>query len=150
MLRRIFVLVFSLAMVAAAAGATPPNEAFSPAVADRVLGALRDALTAQNSSRTLALFDRERMPDYAQFADSVGLLFQDYNQKYEALNVRFHIVQTDDDSGAAMVDFTLEATPASPQQMPVRHSAQLRFNFARAGKDWKIVDVQPRDFFAGF
>jgi hypothetical protein len=147
-----FLVLCCLAMVAAAVAvpAPPPEGGFSTAVADQVLGSFRDALTAQNRDRTLALFDRDRMPDYAGFADSVGLLFQDYNQKYESLRVRFHILQTDDDSGTAMVDFTLEADPASPAQMPVRHSAQLRFSFARAGKEWKIVDVQPRDFFTGF
>jgi len=134
----------------AAAVPPSPSDSFSIAIADQVLGGLRDALMAQDRTRTLALFDHDGMPDYAEFSEAIGLLFQDYNQKYQELRVRYHILETGDDPGAAMVDFTLEAIPASPGRIPVRHNGQLRFSFARVGKNWKIVDVQPRDFFAGF
>jgi hypothetical protein len=145
------ILCFPLLFITAAAPqASPPSDSFSVAVADHVLGSFRDALMAQNQTRTTALFDPDRMPDYPEFANALGQLFQDHNQKYESLRVRFHILQTDEDTGAAMVAFTLEATPASPEQMPVQHSGQLRFNFARVGKEWKIVNVQPRNLFAGF
>jgi hypothetical protein len=155
MSRKLFLLLLCFVLIAPVAGAqtpvpTPSAGTFSIAVADRVLSALRDALLDQNRSRMLAMFDRNRMPGYAEFAVAIEPLFQQYEQKYQSFRVRYQILQTNDDACAAMVEFTLEAIPIDSNLPPVRHSDQLRFKFERLGNDWKIVDVQPRSFFAGF
>jgi hypothetical protein len=152
---KLCLMILSIISPAVAAAQTapppaPPEEVFSPDAAGRVLHAFREALITQDRARTLALFDSARMPGYAEFADSLGVLFQQNSQKYLSVRVGFHLLQTNDETGAALVDFTLEALPVRGEEPPLRHRDQLRFTFARAGKKWKIIDVQPRSFFAGF
>ena len=79
------------------------------------------------------------MTEYAGFSDAMGALFQDYNQKYEALRVRYHILQVDQDSGAAMVEFTLEAVPAAPTRCRCGTAERLKFTFPapeKIGRSW--------------
>ena len=123
----------------------PAENAFSEAVAERVLSDLRDALVGQSQRRTMALFERAQMPDYEEFAGDIAVLFEEY----ESFRVRYRIAQTagENGRGIAMVQFTLEATPLGDTAPPLRRTAQLRFEFARSGKTWKIVDVKPRSFF---
>ena len=123
----------------------PAADNFSEAVAERVLNDLRDGLVGQSQRRTLAVFDRAQMPDYEEFSGDMAVLFEEY----ESFRVRYRIGQTtaENGRGVATVDFTLEATPLSTTAPPLHRSAQLRFEFARSGKTWKIVDVKPRSFF---
>jgi hypothetical protein len=121
-------------------------EPFSIAVADRVLGAFRDAILAHDRSHVLALFDRDRMPSYSEFAANLGPFFD----RYESLRVRYHILQVSEEANTAVVEVTLEAATANSGPPPVRHDAPVRFSFEPAGKDWKIAATEPGDVFAGF
>jgi hypothetical protein len=152
----VIVIGVGLALGSAAgqnASPAPPNtsDQFSGQAAEQVLSALRAGLVGFDFKRTLAVFDSEHMPGYAEFANRLQLMFR----QYEAFRVRFHILQTVDEPRDAVVDFTLEAAPVTPPAVPtslppVRRSERLRFTFARAGNEWKIVDVQPRGFFSQF
>ena len=148
--------VLTLALVAAAQTARAPEESsakpeFSPQVADQILRALRNAILDQDSARLLRLFDRDRMPDYAEFSAGVSTVFS----RYENFRVRYQILQTAEEDRSAVVELTVEATPVgnpavSNAAPSVRHSEQIRFTFKQTGKDWKIAEMQPRDLFGKF
>ena len=133
---------------AAQAQSRPANPPFSEGVAEGLLSELRDGIVGQDRGATLALFDQERMPDYSDFAERIGLMLE----RYDSFQVRYQLLQIAEETGAnvAIVDLTLEAIPASENQLPVRRSAQLRFTFSQGKAGWKISDLQPRDFFAQF
>ncbi len=66
------------------------------------------------------------------------------------LRVAYNIRQvwTDGPTGVAIVDFEMEAVPQGGDAPPRRTSGQLRFEFARSTKGWKIVALSPREFFS--
>jgi hypothetical protein len=124
----------------------PSSQEFSSEVPETVLSALRTALVQEDLKSALACFDPD-MPDFTPLSDSVHALFD----RYTDIRVRYHILQTGDDHArAAVVEFTLEATPVDPNQLSQRRTEQLRFNFAPSGHGWRIADLQPRDLFSGF
>jgi hypothetical protein len=103
------------------------SEPFSVAIVERLLNNLRNAFEGEDRTQTLALFDREQMPDYSEFADNIGLFFQ----LYEPIRVQYRVVQTVDEAEkrVAIVEFTVEGTLASDTQPPARRTEQLRFKF---------------------
>ena len=130
------------------------DQTFSPIVAGHMLTDLREAIAGGSASETLACFDRG-MPDYSTFATGLRGLFE----HYESFRPNYRIVETVDEQGIAIVDFSLEAKPLGSDQPAVTRIQRLRFTFGRVddGKNnkkkdrqWKIVDLQPRSFFAGF
>ena len=127
--------------------AAAPSDAFSTGVAEHLIDVFRNGLLAGDPRRTLADFDRQT-PVYAQLADDLASLFR----RYESLRVYTHVLRTESEGarGVATVDFTLEAQPVTSNQPAVRRNAQLRLTFAREGKDWKIIELEPRDFLAKF
>ncbi len=165
MLRLLCTLILAMATAIVSAGqALPPANAqprpgpetavsgdqpFSLAVADALLSGLRDGLVSQNAKRALQGFAREQVPGFQRLADDFDTLFANY----DSVRMRYHIVQAvteaDGQRGTAMVNLTLEATPRSLEPAQ-RHSGQVRLEFARSGKQWKIVNVQPRSLFASF
>ncbi|MFB3812886.1 MAG: hypothetical protein ACE14L_02150 [Terriglobales bacterium] len=158
-------LVFFIACAAGQQGASQParptqpqtgrdttggnEQSFSLAVAEQLLNELRDGLVSLNRRRTLQVFASGQMAGFQQLADDLALLLENYDN----LRLRYHIVQVvteaDGQRGAAMVNLTLEATPRTLEP-PRRRSTQLKFVFARNGKQWKILDVEPRNFFGAF
>jgi hypothetical protein len=128
--------------------AQPDRQPFSEEVVQDLLSKLYEGIIAQDRAGTLGLFDRERMPGYADFASRIELMLG----RYDSFRVGYRLLQTSEGTGtnAAMVDFTLEAIPADENQLPVRASAQLRFTFSRGEGGWKISDLQPREFFDQF
>ncbi len=157
-------LVMAVAIAAAPQTQSPPGEVqprlgpeavvaaeqpFSLRVVEVLLSGFRDGLVGQNAARVLRLFAGEQVPEFPQLADD----FRSLTAGYDSIRVRYHIVQSvteaDGQRGAAMVDLTIDATPRSVQPS-VRRNGQVRFEFARSGKQWKIVGVQPRALFSGF
>ena len=128
--------------------ADQPSSALSEGAAENLLSQLSEGIVGQDRAKILGLFDRERMPDYSDFAEQIGLMLD----RYDSFRVRYRFLQLADEAAAhaAIVDFTLEAIPASENQLPVRGSAQLRFSFSRGNEGWKISDIQPREFFTQF
>lgn len=119
---------------------------FSEGVAGQVLGALRDGLEGHSQRRMLAVFDADKMDGYLTFEDQVQAFFD----RYEAFRVHFRIAQTtvEGSRGVVLVDFEMEEIPRGGNQPPLRKNSQVRFEFERGRKGWKIVDFRPRGFFA--
>jgi hypothetical protein len=120
---------------------------FSVAVAERLIGLLRQGLLAQEDQRILQLFDSD-MPGFDVLSAQIKWLCT----YYDSLRLYTHILQAaaDNPGGVATVEFTLEAVPPNDMRPPLRRSAELRFRFARRGKTWTIASFEPRDYFAGF
>jgi SnoaL-like domain len=118
---------------------------FSEADAAGVMGRFRQALESDSERGLMRLFDAGKMQDYPAFRDQIAQFFD----KYEAFQVQYRIrqVSAEEHVGVALVDFQLEATPNREASPNVRRNAQLRLVLAWEGKQWKIVDLEPRGLF---
>ncbi len=127
---------------------TPPaaKQLFAEADAARLMDGLRAALEANSQRRLLRLFDAARMPNYATFRDQVTEFFENY----QAFQVHYHIteVSTEGENNVVVADLEIEATPSNANVPNVRRKTQLHLLVAWDGKQWKIVDLAPREFFS--
>ena len=150
MLRRKLMAAVMLATTALAwpalAGTPPEPAEFNNEVASRLLEQVTQGFVTSNRGQVLSAFDAARMKNYTQFRDSIVTLFA----KYESFRAAYRLRQSwpQGDHGVVMVEFELEGTPLNEGALPFRRSAQLRFEFQRGRKGWRIVDVAPRDFFS--
>jgi hypothetical protein len=149
MLRRILIVPVISAVVLAwplLAGSAPATEEFSNDVVSRLLTQVTQGFVSNNQAQVLAAFDAGRMRYYARFRDNIQTLFA----KYDSFRAAYRLRQSwpEGERGVVIVDFELEATPVEENSPPMRHSAQLRFEFARGRKGWRIVDLAPRGFFS--
>jgi hypothetical protein len=121
-------------------------EVFSTTVANRLLQDLRDGLEGHSQRRVLSAFDADKMDDYLQFEDQIAAFFN----KYESFRAYFRIVQSaaEGPKGVVLVDVQLEETPRADTSPPVRRNGQVRLELERGRKGWKIVDLNPRNFFS--
>jgi len=119
---------------------------FSAAVANSVLGDLRDGLEGHMQRLTLSVFDADKMDGYLSFEDQIQALFD----RYEGFRVHFRIAQTSIEGarGVVLADFEMEETPRGAAAPPIRRHDQMRFELERGRKGWKIVDFRPRSFFS--
>jgi len=122
------------------------TEVFSSAVANSVLGDIRDGLEGHTQRLMLSAFDGDKMDGYLQFEDQIEAFFN----KYSTFSVFFRIAQTatDGPKGIALVDIQLEEIPHGSASPPIRKNGQIRFELERGKKGWKIVDFNPRGFFS--
>jgi hypothetical protein len=118
---------------------------FSSAVANNVLGELRDGLEGHSQRLMLSAFDQDKMEGYLSFEDQIQALFA----KYDAFRVHYRISQSNIEGakGVVLVDFEMEEIPRAGGS-PQRRQGQLRFEMERGRKGWKIVDFNPRGFFS--
>jgi hypothetical protein len=121
-------------------GETPSG--FDEGVADQVLSTLSEGLETQDERLILSVFDPDKMPGYGAFASQIHTLLD----QYDNFRVRYRIRDTalQGERGIVLIDLQLEATSSDDSETPVRNNAQVRVEFERAGKAWKIVDFQPR------
>lgn len=110
----------------------------------RLIDELRRALETENRGRFLKAFDAKRMPGYAAFRDQVA----DFFARYGEFQVRYHVTQTtmDGEFGAEVADFEIDATPRDGVSPNVRKRVPLRLVCGWDGKQWKIVDLSPRNW----
>ncbi len=125
--------------------ASDSGSGFSEEIVNRLLGQLKKGFEGRNEHRVLAAFDAERMDGYLEFQDQVGAFLQ----RYDPIRIYYRVAQTSTESGQgiALVEMQMEADPADGNGPPVRRDRQVRFEFVR-GKEWKIVAIEPREFFA--
>ena len=51
------------------------------------------------------------------------------------------------EKGMALVELQVEAAPRQDGGIALRRDEQIRFELQQGKSGWKIVDIQPRDFF---
>jgi hypothetical protein len=121
------------------------TEVFSQAVANDVLGQVRDGLEGHSRRLMLGAFDQDKMDGYLSFEDQIEALFN----RIDAFRVHYRISNSSVEGSKAvvLVDWEMEEIPkgnASPQ----RRNGQIKFEMERGRKGWKIVDVSPRGIFS--
>lgn len=111
-----------------------------------VLGHLGDALESHNVRGFLSAFDADRMSDYPVFRDQVNAFFQ----QYESFQVSYKLSQVamEGSNGVTLAEFTIDSRPTGGDQPDVRKSVSLRLVLGWNGKEWKIIDLSPREFFS--
>lgn len=149
MLRReaiVALVMIALAFPAIADGSQAPGEEFSNNVVSRLLQQVTQGFITHNQGQVLSAFDPARMKNYPQFRDNLAALFA----KYENFRAAYRLRQSwpQGERGVIIAEFELEGSPLEEGSPPFRRSAQLRFEFERGRKGWRIVDVAPRGFFS--
>ena len=143
-----FLLISACLFIGQDAGrdARPDNghSSFTEADAVRLLEELRRGLESDKPDTFLKAFDAKRMPGYPAFRDRVAEFFG----RYDEFQVRYHVTQVtmDGELGAAVADFEFDATPRDGVSPNVRRRAALRLVCGWDGKQWKIVDLSPRNW----
>jgi hypothetical protein len=126
--------------------AAPPKAeaaAFSVDDANEILAQFREALAAHSQKKLFALFDADRMQDYHSFQDQM----KSYFSRNEAIRVNVHSIQTSGENGVGVITAVFEVEVTPRYGSAVRKQAQLRFQLERHDKGWRVVDINPRDFF---
>ncbi len=120
------------------------GEAFSDQVMNRVLHDFQTGMQNHSSRRVLSGFDASHMDGYLQVESQVEQLFN----RYDTFHIHYRILQTgmEGQKGMATVEMQLEADPRQDGAPSLRRDGQIHFEVLPSGKDWKIVDFQPRDF----
>jgi hypothetical protein len=135
--------------LAAQQQSAPPAEsqaaAFDEGAAAAVLGTLRDGLEGHSQRRLLSAFDAGKMDGYLAFEDQIDAYFA----RYEGFRVTFRILQVSEENQRASIlaEFQVENEPRGGGRWS-RSEGQLRFELERGAKGWKIVDLNPREFFS--
>lgn len=116
------------------------SDVFSQAVANDVLGQVRDGLEGHSPRLMLGAFDEDDMPGYLSFEDQIEALFQ----RYDSFRVHYRISNStiEGNKGIVMVDWQMEEI--GREGSPQRREGQIRFEFMRTKKGWKISDFNPR------
>jgi hypothetical protein len=120
------------------------HPSFTEADAVRLLQQLRRGLESNNPETFLKTLDAKRMPGYPAFRDRV----EEFFGRYDEFQVRYHVTQVtmDGELGAAVADFEFDATPRDGVSPNVRKRVALRLVCGWDGKQWKIVDLSPRNW----
>jgi len=121
------------------------TEVFSQAVANDVLGQVRDGLEGHSQRLMLGAFDQDKMDGYLSFEDQIEALFQ----RYDSFRVHYRISNSSVEGSKAvvLVDWEMEEIPKTSGS-PQRRNGQIKFEMERGRKGWKIVDVSPRGIFS--
>lgn len=119
--------------------------AFSDSVASAVMRRLADALEGHNPKLMLALFDADKMNDYAGFEGQIVAFFDHY------VSVRVHVrileTTSEGDKGIILTNIEMELLPGG-EAVPFRRHDDVRLELERGDKGWRIVEIKPRDFFS--
>ncbi len=121
------------------------TEVFSQAVANDVLGQVRDGLEGHSQRMMLGAFDQDKMDGYLSFEDQIEALFN----RYDSFRVHYRISNSSVEGSKAvvLVDWEMEEIPKT-NGSPQRRNGQIKFEMERGRKGWKIVDFNPRGFFS--
>lgn len=138
----------SALLLLGAAAASTKTQADSAAVsfhdsdAAKLLAQVAEGLQGHSIRKMLGAFDLSHMEGGAVFKEQVTAFFN----QYETIRIHFKLVEVTEQ--VAIVDAEMDATPPDATSPPAHKNMELRFTAAKAAKDWKFVDVQPRNFFS--
>jgi hypothetical protein len=148
--RGTFFLIASLVLGSAIkfraqAAPQPPIDTFTDRAASTLLRQLSESLQGHSEKKFLALFDLQKMKGGALFKQQIGSFFS----QTESIAVHLNLAETNPEGAnpAFAVDAEMEIQPLNGGP-PSRRNERITFTVARAGKDWKFIDVQPRGIFS--
>ena len=110
-----------------------------------VLTGLQRGIETHDLDRVLDSFDPQNMKGYSQFRAQMATFFL----RYDSVKFRYQLLQvsSDKDLGFAIADLDMDADPYDILPTQQRRSAQMRFQMKRGPKGWKVIAMQPADFF---
>ncbi len=127
--------------------ASTPTQTFdlSDEVTRHVLTNFQRGMETHDLDRVLDVFDPDGMKDYAQFRDQMTAFFR----LHDSIKFRYQLLQAtaDKDLGSAVADVDIEAESTDILPTTQRHSTQMRFQLKREAKGWKVIGLQPQNFF---
>ena len=132
-------LTYAACLCAAAAG----GAAGSVEIRDLLL-ALSTSLEDGRAARFLAQVDRTRVARYAELEQNVVALAA---QNQVASSIRLLDEQADGQAYDLKLDWLLEMRPAGSLGRLVTRREQVRCRVARSGRRWKVVALEPVEFF---
>lgn len=103
------------------------------------------ALQASNAPLFLAAFDRRTMPRFDVLREQVSALAA---QRRIASSVESGPLEGDPSAWTLRVDWLLELTPKLDPGPLERRRATLTLRVRKRGKRWKIVQLEPLEFFS--
>jgi hypothetical protein len=111
-----------------------------------VLEPLQRGIQEHSAAQVLAVFDQQETPDYAQLRDQMRAFFS----QNATVRFRYKLLQVTavKDSGFAVAEIDMAATPADETQLGLQRGTQMRFQIKMGPKGWKLVGFKPSDFFA--
>ncbi len=123
---------------------SPAQPAFTDKTASDLLLQLSETLEAHSLKRFMALFDVSQMKSGELFRQQVTLFFS----QTDSIRVHLNLVETavENEKATLSVDAEMDAQPNNGPAW--RKNEQLTLVLASAGGSWKIVEIQPRSFFA--
>jgi hypothetical protein len=110
-----------------------------------VLEPLQRGIEEHNVAQVLGVFDQQETPDYAQLRDQMRAFFS----QNESVRFRYKVLQVtaEKDTGFAIAEIDMAATPLDETKMAVQRSTQMRFQLKLGAKGWRLVGFKPADFF---
>ena len=106
---------------------------------------MSESLKAHSKKNFLALFDLPKMKNGPLFKQQIDHFFA----QADTITVHLNLAGTnaDADTPTFAVDAEMEVQPRIGGQAS-RVNDRVTFTVARSGKDWRVVEVQPRSFFS--
>ncbi|HET9839952.1 MAG TPA: hypothetical protein VFR84_17120 [Candidatus Angelobacter sp.] len=128
--------------------AQPSDSSFSDRAASTLLRQLSSSLQGHSEKQFLALYDLAKMKDGPLFKQQIDSFFS----QTESIAVHLNLAETNAEAGnpTMSVDAEMELQPLNNGNggPATRRNERVTFTLARAGNNWKFVDVQPRGFFS--
>jgi hypothetical protein len=137
MTRRRFTRLFAIASLAGPATA-------NQAAISRMLRDVSRAIQARNAALFLGHFEKKRFDAYSRLESNVVALTE---QKDIASSIRILEVTADGDDFLSRVDWLLQISPLDrPGAIETRRHI-ITVSVTAQGKKWRIVELDPVDFF---
>ena len=125
----------------------PSSTDLSDEVIKDVLSEFQSGFETHNLDKVLSVFDAAVMPGFAQFRDQMVAYFR----LHESFKLRYQLLQVtaDDGLGMATVDIEMDDDPLDTLPTPKRRSTQMRIEIKRTPKGWRVIGLDPMEFFGG-
>ena len=111
----------------------------------RVLRNYTNGMEMMSSSAALAMVDRDQFFDYPRFEEELTNFLRSLGEM--RLFVREVNTQLEDSSAVMVVDVRMVFTSRQDPSLRGERSSQITFDFQRTDRGWKIIEINPRNFF---
>lgn len=111
----------------------------------RVLRNYTNGMEMMSPSAALAMVDRDRFFDYPRFEEELTNFLRSLGEM--RLFVREVNTQLKDSRAVMVVDVRMVFTSRQDTSQRGERSSQITFDFQRTDRGWKIIEINPRNFF---
>jgi hypothetical protein len=109
-----------------------------------VLQDFQDGFEGHSPNRVTAALD-ERFYDFPRFEDAVTQFVQQSSEI--RLYLREATTEVKGDKAILIVDAEMAFSTKARATQDLKRQQRVQFDFARGSKGWKIIDINPRNFF---